>query len=244
MNIIVERIRDGLRLPINSAGHAIQAYNDNHRNRGYRFSGDLNWLLGGEDCNEYTSLEGEHGRIQVAYVIEAAVSAHLAGTELDVKNLYATATVKAKKLVAEEPWHFAKVEIDPIFDEDGNEQPTRQRKGDKQRRAAELYEAKRNDLTQNEMIELFVNDLEMSKAGARTYVYNNKKVYGPCKKDKAGRRSGPTKGQLALELYNENLKRKAPLGKDELIEVLMKELGTTKAGATTQYYAARKMASS
>ncbi|MEM4258085.1 MAG: hypothetical protein QXL17_02900 [Candidatus Thermoplasmatota archaeon] len=49
------------------------------------------------------------------------------------------------------------------------------RKGEKKDRAIQLYSENKDKLSRNEMIELFMKELDMSKAGATTYVYNCKK---------------------------------------------------------------------
>lgn len=54
------------------------------------------------------------------------------------------------------------------------------KKGDKQRRAIDLYEANKTK-TNAEVVAVFMKELDMSKAGATTYVYNCKK--GIFKKD-------------------------------------------------------------
>lgn len=239
MNTMIESIRE-LKIPVHSHIRAVQAFNDRVRD-GVMSNESVALLLQRMVGENAQPLSGEYARIQVAYLIQEAVRNHIEGHEVAPMELYNRATAQAQIYIETHPWVFAEKEQQELVAMDGEitiKPKTRSKKGAKQDQAAQLYRENRDKLTQNEMIQLFMDKLNMTIAGARTYVYNNKKTQGPCKDGTTGRaKRGLSKGKRALELYKKHHKQ---MSKDQLIELFMKELETSKAGATTQYYAAKK----
>ncbi len=188
MSNIIDAIESGYGIPVNSRSAAIQHFNNDARNGLY---GTLFSSLGevlrnildadvqalheaGEDIPE------DHTRIQVAYVIDGAVAAHLDGREIDPGKLYVTATKLARDLIKEMPWVFAKKKEVKL---DASGKP-RVKKGSKGARSYELYcELIGANATRKEIIEAFQSEERMapssphSKSGATTYYYNMKKKY-------------------------------------------------------------------
>lgn len=69
---------------------------------------------------------------------------------------------------------------EPVVDDRGNR---KRKKGAKKQMAAEMYRDNRETKTRAEIIEMFMTDIGMSKAGATTYFHNNKAEFGPCKEN-------------------------------------------------------------
>lgn len=94
---------------------------------------------------------------------------------LDPKALLDESIKWALKYIEENPWHWAQPEDDePKLDARGN---PKRKKGAKQEEAARIY----NELKGGEkkdIIQRFMDDLDMSKAGATTYFYNMRKKFG------------------------------------------------------------------
>lgn len=162
-------------LPINSLS-AIQAYNERARAGKYDYGAVLRSLLG----NEYQELENpDHARVQVGYVIQLAITAHIAGEEIDINKLYVDATSKTRDFVREMSWVFAKKEEEVKLDASGKPKPKKGSKGD---RSYEVYCEMVENSTRKEIIEAFQSEEAMgmtphSKSGATTYFYNMKKKY-------------------------------------------------------------------
>ena len=98
--------------------------------------------------------------------------------DVSVKDLLASAKEKAQ-LFIKDP-NSPDVTLRPQYGSatpklDCLGQPKR-KKGAKQEQAVEVYKANMNSKTKAEIIELFMSEVGMSKAGATTYYYNIKKL--------------------------------------------------------------------
>jgi len=181
---IIDAIESGYGIPINSRGAAIQQFNDDARNGLYDLGMVLRNILdadvqalheAGEDIPE------DHTRIQVAYVIDGAVAAHLDGREIDPGELYVTATKQARDFIKKMPWVFAEKEKKVKLDASGK---PKAKKGSKGARTYELYcQLTDEGASRKEIMEAFQNEDRMaplpvhSKKGATTYFYIMKKKY-------------------------------------------------------------------
>ena len=118
--------------------------------------------------------------MQVGYVIKLAIEAHVAGEKIDPNKLYVEATAKARDLVRDMSWVFAKKEEEIKLDASGKPKP---KKGSKGERSYEVYrEMVSKDATRKEIIEAFQDEEVMgmtphTKSGATTYFYNMKRKY-------------------------------------------------------------------
>ena len=189
MSKIIELIQDGYGFSVDSSGAAVQEFN--RAARSGMFTGSLGNMLRNLldiDCQE---LENEdYTRVQVAYVIQLAIQAHLEGKEIDPHQLYVMATGRAHKMIKEMPWVFAKKEADVKLDSSGK---PKAKKGSKAIRSYEVYceifskvadsVSEPDADTRKEIIEAFQNEEVMApaaphtKSGATTYYYNMKKKH-------------------------------------------------------------------
>lgn len=183
MNNVIDAIESGYGIPVNSRLAAVQKFNYDARSGLY----DLGMVLRNILSEDVQALHeaGEnipegHTRVQIAYVIDGAVAAHLDGRKIDAVELYIAATKQAHELIKEMPWAFAKKEEEPKLDASGK---PKAKKGSKGARSYELYrELAGKGASRKEIIEAFQSEELMrmtphTKSGATTYYYNMKKKY-------------------------------------------------------------------
>ena len=134
----------------------------------------------------------ESARITVTYFVQQFMKAHEADpSAINLDAVLLEAVEMAKSYIhrmdhGDLKFLRAKPDEDESFDENAppviDDRGNRKRKkGAKKQMAAELYQARRLEVTRPEMIALFMEEIGMSKAGATTYFHNNKAEYGPCK---------------------------------------------------------------
>lgn len=185
MSNIIDAIESGYGIPVNSRLAAVQEFNYNARKGMYSSMGDVLRNILDADVQALheagENIPESYSRVQVAYVIDKAVEAHLEGREIDPGELYVTATALARKLVKEIKWAFAEKEKDVKLDASGK---PKAKKGSKGVRSYELYcQLIGEGASRKEIIEAFQSEECMaplsphSKSGATTYFYNMKKKY-------------------------------------------------------------------
>lgn len=118
-----------------------------------------------ERLNKYTFL----------YLVQEAIRAGSANKPYDIQTVYQVAQDRASKFVAENPWIFAGADR-PANGITRVSNPNSPKKGWKQEKAAEIYQAHKGK-TRKELIAIFVKELDMSTAGASTYVHSMKKKF-------------------------------------------------------------------
>jgi hypothetical protein len=111
----------------------------------------------------------------LAYLVQESIRAHLQGSTPDSLDIYNLAIDKALSFIENNPWVFAKPEEEERIDEATGK--PKMKKGKKQEIAADLYKQYREE-GKDKIIEVFQAELDMSKAGARTYYYNMRKKFG------------------------------------------------------------------
>jgi len=182
---MIDAIESGYGIPVNSRLAAVQHFNNEARSGLYGSLGDvLRNILDADVQALHEAGEGVpegYTRVQVAYVIDGAVAAHLDGREIDPGELYVTATKKARDLIKDCVWIFAEKTKKVNLDASGNPEP---KKGLKGARSYELYcELIGEGASRKEIMEAFQNEDQMAplpvhtKKGATTYFYIMKKKY-------------------------------------------------------------------
>jgi len=185
MSNIIDAIESGYGIPVNSRLAAVQHFNDEARNGLYGSLGEVLRNILNEDVQGlHEAGEGVpegYTRVQVAYVIDGAVAAHLDGREIDAVELYVTATKQARDLIKDCVWIFAEKAKKVNLDASGK---PRAKKGSKGVRSYELYcELVDEGASRKEIMEAFQSEDLMAplpvhtKKGATTYYYIMKKKY-------------------------------------------------------------------
>ena len=118
-----------------------------------------------ERLNKYTFL----------YLVQEAIRAVGTGEKYDIKNVYKLAQDRAGKFITENPWIFAGADREAGVLRVSN--PNSPKKGWKQEKAAEIYQIHKGK-SRKELIEIFSKELDMTAAGASTYVHQMKKKFG------------------------------------------------------------------
>lgn len=177
MHSVIETLHYGFNYPTNSVLQSVQAYNEEYRDRPADYGNVLRSILG-IDCQELENTD--HARVQVGYVVQLAVAAHVAGDEIDPTAIYVEATAKAREFAREMNWAFARKEVEEKLDDQGRPRP---KKGSKGERSYEVYcEMVAKNATRKEIMEAFQSEEVMgmqphTKSGASTYYYNMKAKY-------------------------------------------------------------------
>jgi hypothetical protein len=105
------------------------------------------------------------------YLIQDIIKTSFNTDNIDMTSLILSSSDKAEKFIAENPWVFAVP--DEVVKVDDAGKPKR-KKGAKQEEALRIYKENISE-GKPKIIELFMSELDMSKAGATTYFYNTKK---------------------------------------------------------------------
>ncbi len=191
------------------------------------------------------------------YTVQETIRAFSGDAIPDLDEVWAEVQRRVGKFMTDMPWAMKDYssEIEDIDDE--GKTVVKQKKGAKKEQAIALYN-KLNDGTndRNVIVTAFMDEIGMSKAGATTYFHNFRKEYGfsgpktervkrqkkaaTTKKPvaKKAKKKGPTKGQIAREVYASM----PGADKKDIIAAIVEQAGTTPAGANTYYCAAKKEA--
>lgn len=174
MNHVVEMIEQVYDLPIHSPVAAIQEYGERARDGEFNYGDILNSLIG----QTVDVMDDPHARIQVGYVIQVAIQHHIDGAASSPLDIYHEATARAEVYVKENPWVFAVKEEEVKLDANGK---PKRKKGAKQEEAARIFQEMTEGVdpadVRKEVIGAFMEELDMSKAGATTYFYNMRKKF-------------------------------------------------------------------
>lgn len=122
---------------------------------------------------QFNLTDADEARRLAAYLVADAITL---GDAYDPTDALARAAIKIAKLRINDPWLFAK---DAPTEERAGVQVEvkangKLKKGAKQVLAAQLFE-QHSALPNKDLIKLFEKELDMSQAGARTYVYGLRK---------------------------------------------------------------------
>lgn len=208
-------------------------------------------IVGADDVPSFTN--EKESRLYFLYTVQETVRAYQNGEVPDMADVWEEVNRRAKKFIIENPWSIKDY---GGVDDDGVDipgKPKRKKKGAKGQLAEEIYLRLNNGNNDRPtIIQALIDEAEMSKAGATTYFHNFKKKHGfsgpkterkkrekktaPLKKVEGKRRTGPSKGQVAEEVYLEMVGS----DKKDIIAAIVEKTGTTPAGANTYYCAAKK----
>lgn len=186
----------------------------------------------------------KESQLYFLYAVQETVRAFLGPTVPDMDEIWTIAHNKCTTFIKENPWCL-------IEDSEEGEGKSKVQKKD---RARDLYK-KLNDgvSTRKTIIETLMKELDMSKAGATTYFHNMKKKYGyknpeSSKKpnEKTAHATHITRGSvpntknskraIATQIYTDM----RGSDKKSVIKEIVRQTGTSPAGANTYYCSAKK----
>lgn len=169
----VEKLRE-YGIPVNSAVSAIQYVNGREDLTKEQYEANLSDLTG-------TSVSYDNKRIAkytYLYFIQNAIKLSQNTDRGDAVALLEKSNADAVHYIKNNKWVFA-AEDNPDnapAKVDSNGKPKR-KKGAKQEEAARIYQENKGK-DKKDIIQKFMDELDMSKAGATTYFYNMKKKFG------------------------------------------------------------------
>lgn len=191
------------------------------------------------DCDSWYS-----ARVLFLYVVQETIREFSTGLIPLMEDVLQIAQEKAKEYIENNSWNETRFNIEhglKSIDDDTDEQGTvvLVKKGAKKDVTERLFrDLKSTGASRQEIIDAFIEQVGMSKAGATTYFHALKKEIGFSEKDNPSQLTtkNESKQQLAERLYKESLDKSKPI----MIALFTEKLGTSKLGAQTYYYACKK----
>ena len=157
-------------IPVNSYIAAIQYLNDRSDLEQSQYEGMIKDVTGVEQkFNDHRD-----AKYTFLYLVQETIRKSTSTDIFDMDALLEYAFTRAQKFIKENPWHWAEPEEEQKVDASGK---PKRKKGAKQEEAARIYNENKAD-GKKAIIDLFMSELDMSKAGATTYFYNMKKKFG------------------------------------------------------------------
>lgn len=186
-----------------------------------------------------------YSRMLFMYVVQETIRGYQYGLIPDMEFVYEDAMYKSKANIESNPWnetrfniqHGLKVDVDAETGEEGPAVATK--KGAKKDVTEKLFRDLKNaGASRQKIIDAFVEEVGMSKAGATTYFHALKKELGFSEKNNPAQElpKNESKQELADRLYNESDDKSKPT----MIALFTERLGTSRLGAQTYYYACKK----
>jgi hypothetical protein len=183
-----------------------------------------------------------HAYLLFRYIVQETIKAYNTGIIPLMEHVYIVAQHKAVNYIQENPWAQMVFEIQhglfkPEEEIDGVKFIATQQ-GDKKQITERLFkEMKAANKSRQEIINAFVEQTGMSKAGATTYFHSLKKELGFKETPSDTKQAKPqSKQELADQLYQEAEDKSKPA----LIALFTEKLQTSKLGAQTYYYSCKK----
>lgn len=184
-------------------------------------------------------------RVLFMYVVQETIRAFSLGAIPLMENVFLIAQQRTETYIENNPWnqtrfnieHGLRVDFDTELGEEGSTVSTK--KGAKKDVTEKLFRnLKATGASRQKIIDAFVEQAGMSKAGATTYFHALKKELGFSDKQNPGSDlpKAESKQELAERLYNESTDK----SKSTMIALFTEKLGTSKLGAQTYFYACKK----
>lgn len=184
-------------------------------------------------------------RVLFMYVVQETIREFNQGLIPLMEDILQISQERTDLYVELNPWNETRFNIErglkvDVDVETGEEGPaTATKKGAKKDVTERLFkDLKSAGASRQKIIDAFVEQVGMSKAGATTYFHSLKKELGFSEKDNPQQETPKTesKQDLAERLYNES----ADKSKATLIALFTDKLDTSRLGAQTYYYACKK----
>lgn len=164
-------LKDEYALPVNSYVAAIQTLN-------HREPTPLPTEVYEKRIESLTGKKGiqisdKYARTIFLYLVQETIRVSYNSDVFDMNTLFSLSVNRAVKFVDQHPYLYEKKEKDEQPKLNAHGKPKR-KKGAKKEEACRIYRENK-DKSKKEIMELFMKQLDMSKAGASTYYYNCKK---------------------------------------------------------------------
>lgn len=174
------------------------------------------------------------------YLVQETIRQHLQGVIPDMDALFVECINKAQTHIENNPWAVMRFTTNLSSNtsmEEGEPGTTQISKGGKKEITERIFkEMKEQGASRHDIIQAFEEATGMSKAGATTYFHALKKEIGFIDRSRKEKIKKESKQDIANRLYQEATDK----SKETLIPLFAEQLGTTKQGAQTYYYACKK----
>jgi hypothetical protein len=183
-------------------------------------------------------------KVLFRYIIQETINAYNQGVIPIMESVFFVARLKTELYIENNPWSETAFNIahglaerDEIDAETGELVAPKQ-KGAKKEVTERLFkDLKSKGATRHDIIEAFITETGMSKAGSTTYFHALKKEFGFKESTEQKKADKPESKQgLAEKLYQESPDKSKPA----MITLFTEKLETSKLGAQTYYYACKK----
>lgn len=187
-------------------------------------------------------------RVLFMYVVQETIREFSRGISMSIvdtlmEDVYKLATERAYAYIEANPWNETRFNIEHGLrvdkDEHGNEGEIATKKGAKKEISEQLFkDLKAAGASRQKIIDAFIEQVGMSRAGATTYFHALKKEFGFSEREQTEQepQKAESKQEMAERLYNDS----ADKTKVTIISLFTEKLGTSKLGAQTYYYACKK----
>lgn len=175
MSSVIEKVK-GLGLPTHSY---IAAAHEINLRYGDCTKGDYDFQIATLTNHHVETRHVKHAQLVFGYIVQESIRAHVAKTAMTVDELVELAANKATTFLINNPWNDVETETTTVTTADGTTTDivtVKKKRGkgpSKRDLSIQLYtKVKDQNMTRAQLIELFVKELDLTPAGASTYVAN------------------------------------------------------------------------
>ncbi len=228
--------------PTNSYINAIQHFSDRQDLTLEQYQKGIQELIGLSTLPETESYH--FAKTLFLYVVQETIRVYGHGLIPDMDAIYEQCIDKTHEFIENNPWSATRFNLNhglmerDEFDEETGTIATKQ-KGAKKEVTEQIFkDLKSKGATRQDIIDAFVQQTGMSKAGATTYFHSLKKELG-FREESADKKTNKTgsKQELAERLYQESTDK----SKGTMITLFTEKLETSKLGAQTYFYACKEV---
>lgn len=192
------------------------------------------------------TIESYHfSKVLFLYIIQETIRAYILGIIPIMDDIYTLSIKKTQKHIEDNPWSVTRFNInhglqehEEIDPETGAILPVKSKGAKKDVTERIFNELKSKGASRQDIIDQFVQQTGMSKAGATTYFHALKKELGFVENESANTKTPKqeSKQEIANRLYQESSDK----SKSTMIALFIETLETSKLGAQTYYYTCKK----
>lgn len=194
------------------------------------------------DCSSWFE-----ARVLFMYVVQETIREFSKGVPASIadtlmEDVYRLALERAHIYIEGNPWNETRFNIEHGLridkDEFGNDGEVTAKKGAKKEVTEQLFkDLKSTGASRQKIIDAFVEQVGMSRAGATTYFHALKKEFGFSESNTEQQtQKTESKQELAQRLYTESPDK----SKATIMALFTEKLGTSKLGAQTYFYSCKK----
>lgn len=199
-------------------------------------------IVGSTD--DHVPMDHFNAKVLFKYIVQETIRAYGTGLIPDMDRMFVYCLEKADTFIENNPWSETLFNINHGLQDREEVDPetgvivTAKPKGAKKDVTERIFnDLKSKGASRQDIIDAFVQQTGMSKAGATTYFHTLKKELGFKESTTEKKSAKPeSKQEIAERLYQGSETK----DKSEMIALFVEKLETSKLGAQTYYYACKK----